>query len=40
VPRAVIEATPRTDIDYRPVSQTRQTRLEPLGHHVPLYRLL
>jgi hypothetical protein len=35
VPRAGIEPTPRTDICYRPVSQTRQTRREPLGHHVP-----
>jgi hypothetical protein len=33
VPRAGIEPTPRTDIGYRPVSQTRQMR-EPLGHHV------
>jgi hypothetical protein len=30
VPRAGIEPTPRTDIGYRSVSQTR----EPLGHHV------
>jgi hypothetical protein len=35
VPQAGIEPTPRTDIGYRPVSQTRQTRREPLGHHVP-----
>jgi hypothetical protein len=34
VPRAGIEPTPRTDIGYRPVTQTRQTRREPLGHHV------
>jgi hypothetical protein len=40
VPRAGIEPTPRTDIGYRPVIQTRQTRREPLGHHVPLYYLL
>jgi hypothetical protein len=26
-------------IGYRPVSQTRQTRREPLGHHVPPYQL-
>jgi hypothetical protein len=38
VPRAGIEPTPRTDIGYRPVSQTCQTRREPLGHHVPLQR--
>jgi hypothetical protein len=37
VPRAGIEPTPRTDTGYRPVSQTRQMRREPLGHHVPLY---
>jgi hypothetical protein len=36
VPRAGIEPTPRTDIGYRPVTQTRQSRREPLGHHVPL----
>jgi hypothetical protein len=36
VPLAGIEPTPRTDIAYRPVTQTRQTRREPLGHHVPL----
>jgi hypothetical protein len=36
VPRAGIEPTPRTVIGYRPVTQTRQTRREPLGHHVPL----
>jgi hypothetical protein len=35
VTRAGIEPTPRPDIGYRPVSQTRQTRREPLGHHVP-----
>jgi hypothetical protein len=35
VPRAWIEPTPRTDIGYRPVSHTRQTRREPLGHRVP-----
>jgi hypothetical protein len=35
VPRAGIKPTPRTDIGYRPVTQTRQTRREPLGHHVP-----
>jgi hypothetical protein len=35
VPRAGIEPTPRTDIGYRPVTQTHQTRREPLGHHVP-----
>jgi hypothetical protein len=34
VPRAGIEPTPCTDIGYRPVSQTRRTRREPLGHHV------
>jgi hypothetical protein len=34
VPRAGIKPTPR--IDYRPVSQTRQPRRKPLGHHVPL----
>jgi hypothetical protein len=33
--RAGIELTPRTDIDYRPVSQTRQTRRKPFFHHVP-----
>jgi hypothetical protein len=35
VPRAGIEPAPRTDIGYRPVTQIRQTRCEPLGHHVP-----
>jgi hypothetical protein len=35
VPRAGIEPTSRTDIGYRPVSQTRQTRCEQLGHYVP-----
>jgi hypothetical protein len=35
VPRAGIEPTPCTDIGYRPVSRARQTRREPLGHHVP-----
>jgi hypothetical protein len=35
VPRAGIEPTPRTDIGYRPVSQTRQMRREPLGHRLP-----
>jgi hypothetical protein len=34
VPRAGIEPTPRSDIGYRPATQTRQTRREPLGHHV------
>jgi hypothetical protein len=33
LPRAGIEPTPRTDIGYRPVSQTRQTCHKPLGHH-------
>jgi hypothetical protein len=37
VTRAGIEPTPRTDISYRPLSQIRQTRHEPLGHHVPRY---
>jgi hypothetical protein len=36
VPRAGIEPTPRTDIGYRPVTQTHQSRREPLGHHVLL----
>jgi hypothetical protein len=36
VPRAGIEPTPRTDIGYRPVIQTRQSRREPFDHHVPL----
>jgi hypothetical protein len=35
MPRAGIEPTPRTDIGYRPVIQTRQSRREPFGHHVP-----
>jgi hypothetical protein len=39
VPRAGIEPTPRTNIGYRPITQTRQTRREPLGHHVPTYVL-
>jgi hypothetical protein len=38
VPRAGLEPTPRTDIGYRPVSQTRQTRRfyvpQPNGHFV------
>jgi hypothetical protein len=37
VPRAGIEPTPHTDIRYRPVSQTHQTRREPLGNHVPVF---
>jgi hypothetical protein len=35
LPQAGIEPTPRTDTGYRPVSQTRQTRREQLGHHKP-----
>jgi hypothetical protein len=37
VPQAVIEPTPRTDIGYRPVSQTHQSHRELLDHHVPKY---
>jgi hypothetical protein len=35
VPRAGIEPTPHTDIGFRPVTQTRQTRREPRTVEVP-----